>query len=110
MKRSELLKAYIASNPETSFTVSAVIDEDSTWDGDGADPVEYGFSPFIVTVTASRISKGQLIEGHSHLGSSYVEEASDFNDPNKLIDFEIHGYFPQMLQEAFQELTTQLAA
>lgn len=67
-----------------------------SWDGDGPDPREEGYSPYNVTVSARAIVGGEEEEGHAYLGVSYSKPNE--HDPN------IHGYFPQMVDEALSDL------
>ena len=80
--------------PSIVFSVSREIDNSYRWDGDGQDPAKDGFDAYDVTVTASAIVKGELIEGNDYLGGSYF--LSD--EPTGMI----HGYLPQMLAEALK--------
>lgn len=85
--------------PNVSFTDSKEVDEDEVWDGDGPDPQDEGFTPYAVTWTATTIHQGNELEGNAYLGSCYMK------------DEEIgacHGYTPQKLEEAAQELKDQL--
>lgn len=87
--------------PSVSFTVSREIDLHDRWDGDGPDPRDDGFDAYDVDVTASAIVGGELIEGSASLGSSYFRP----DEPTG----ELHGYLPQMLDEAAEELQQVLA-
>jgi hypothetical protein len=103
--RAELLAALVLERPEVCITVEWATDDYYTWDGDGPDPVTYDDPqyPHDVTVTARTIRGGKMIEGCAHLGGSY----SPMDGPHCP---EIHGYFPQMLDEALDELDDQLFA
>ena len=74
-----------------------------TWDGDGPDPSTYGFYPHDVTVTAMKIERGELLQAASYLGGSY----SEVGEPHCP---DVHGYFPQMVEEALTELGEDAAA
>jgi hypothetical protein len=78
-------------------------DPDFPWDGDGRDPVTYGYYPHDVTVTAMKIDRGKLLEAESHLGGSYSESGGPHCP-------DIGGYFPQMLEEALDALGEPAAA
>ena len=73
------------------------------WDGDAPDPSADGYLAHNVTVTAMRIEWGALREAESHLGGSY----SQYRGPHCP---DIHGYFPQMVEEALDELGETSAA
>ena len=73
------------------------------WDGDSPDPITYGYYPHDVTVTATKIDRGNLHEADSHLGGSYSEPGGPHCP-------DIHGYFPQMVEEALEELGEETAA
>ena len=99
--KAKLLADLRESRPDVAVSVSWDVDSYFHWDGDGPDPAEEGYLPHDVTVTATAIRDGKLAEGHSYLGGSYSE-------PGEYCP-EIHGYFPQMLEEALQELGEALA-
>jgi len=82
--------------PNVVFQSSRDPDQTFRWDGDSPDPSEEGYLPYDVTVTARAIVRGELIEGNAYLGGSYYK-------PDEPIG-SIHGYLPQMLQEAAAEL------
>jgi len=73
------------------------------WDGDGPDPTTYGYYPHDVTVTAMKIDRGKLLEAESCLGGSYSEPGGPHCP-------DCHGYFPQMVEEALEELREPAAA
>ena len=85
--------------------ISTTWEEDPycTWDGDGDDPSADGYLAHDVTVTAMRIDRGAMRESESHLGGSY----SQYHGPHCP---DIHGYFPQMAEEALEELGESTAA
>lgn len=85
--------------PDIAFTVDREEDPNFEWDGDGPDPREEGYVPYDVFVRARAIVKGTIIEGNSNLGGVYDE-------PGKP-DMDIHGYLPQMLDDALDELLGQ---
>jgi hypothetical protein len=73
------------------------------WDGDAPDPSADGYLAHDVTVTAMRIERGAMREAESHLGGSY----SQYRGPHCP---DIHGYFPQMVEEALEGLGESTAA
>jgi hypothetical protein len=85
--------------------ISTTWEEDPTfiWDGDALDPGADGNLAHDVTVTAMRIERGAMREAESHLGGSY----SQYRGPHCA---DIHGYFPQMAEEALDELGEATAA
>lgn len=82
--------------PSVAISVSWELDSYFSWYGDGPDPREEGYSLYNVTVTAKAIVDGEEEEGHAYLGGSYSKPNE--HDPN------IHGYFPQMVDEALSDL------
>ena len=98
--KQECIEALRASRPDVAITVTREEDPYFVWDGDGPDPIENGFEPCNVTVTASTIHHGELIQGKSTLGGSYFEPDEPCAD--------IHGYLPQMVEEAVEELDAEL--
>lgn len=112
MKRTrlEMISELKASRPNVSITVTAEYDDDHVWDGDGNDPAEDGFICACVTVSASLIHEGEIHAGESHLGGSYAKDLADFNihSDDEGSDYNIHGYFPQMMDEALAELDRSL--
>lgn len=91
----------LASRPDVAIHVSRLYDPSCQWDGDGPDPEEDGFSPYDVSVTVYAIRAGRLYEAEATLGGSYFRDDEEIG--------EIHGYYPQMLEEALEELDEQLA-
>ena len=100
-ERDKIVEKLRADRPEVAVSVTWEQDLSFAWDGDGPDPVEDGFVAHDVTVTVTSVRDGELVEGHSHLGGSY----SEFGGPHCP---DIHGYFPQMLEEAIEELDAEL--
>lgn len=78
--------------PNVYFSAGRKLDPSFIWDGDAPDPAEDGFDPYDVTVRAAAIINGELIEDSDSLGGSYFKENEPLDD--------IHGYLPEMLQEA----------
>lgn len=72
------------------------------WDGDGEDPEKNGYLPYDVDVEVAAIHKGEFMTGRASLGGSYYK-------PNEPVG-EIHGYLPQMLEEACEDLMKQAEA
>lgn len=96
MNAKEIFNNLAELAPSVVFRASREADECFVWDGDGPDPWEEGYTPYNVTVEAMTIVGGVTVEGQSHLGGSYYK----FDEP---ID-DVHGYLPQMLEEAAEEL------
>lgn len=94
-------KALKEIAPQISVGVRRDEDTNFIWDGDGPDPSEFGFIPYNIDVYAMSIVNGEEVEGHGYLGGSY-DKPGEF-DPD------IGGYFPQKLEEAFEELSEQLS-
>lgn len=88
--------------PAIAFSVSREIDENFQWDGDGPDPIEEGFYPCDVTVSARAVVNGENFKGCAYLGGSYFKHGESCG--------EVGGYLPQMLEEAAQDLEKQCAA
>jgi len=78
-------------------------DPNFIWDGDGPDPAADGYYPHDVTVTAMKIEQGERLETVAYLSGSY-SEFGGAHCPD------IHGYFPQMVEEALSELGEEPAA
>lgn len=64
-------------------------------------PREEGLSPYNVTVSASVIVNGALITGNAYLGSCWEDPCA--------FDQDVHGYLPQMIDEALDDLSGALA-
>jgi hypothetical protein len=86
--------------PSILFQVKWEEDRYFRWDGDGPDPRERGYDPHDVDVSATAIVKGQEVQGEASLGGVY--DKPDKKDPD------IHGYLPQMLEEAASKLSDSL--
>lgn len=87
--------------PKVALVTTWEADPSFVWDGDGPDPQEEGMTAHDVTVTARAIVNGEIVEGSAHLGGTY-------DDPDGSKCPEVHGYFPQMVCEAFEELGNQI--
>ncbi len=88
--------------PDVAINTHWEIDPYFIWDGDGPDPADRGYEPHNVQVSATVITEeGETVQGTDTLGGTY--ERDGVEDPN------IHGYFPQMLQTALEELHVELA-
>lgn len=87
--------------PNLSFSTKWTEDPSFVWDGDGPDPAEQGMVAYDVDVFARAIIDGIMAEGRESLGGCYDE-------PHKR-DPDIHGYLPQMLEEATQELSKSVS-
>tara|TARA_R110000851_G_scaffold39729_6_gene100719 strand:+ start:2402 stop:2941 length:540 start_codon:yes stop_codon:yes gene_type:complete len=105
MSRQKLLESLAISHPMLSVTVTAQYEDGHSWDGDGPDPIHESLYPYTVAVTVARIEGGKLIEHTRHLVSCYAEDETHFNDPEHKDDYEIHGYFTQMLEESVSDHT-----
>src|ERR1700721_1573741 len=95
------IDALKLSRPDVVITVSRERDDNFSWDGDGPDPVNDGYYPYDVDVTARTIRNGEMIEGTASLGGSYYQDEEPIG--------EIHGYLPQKVDEAIEELDKELA-
>ena len=82
--------------PHVRFETSRELDESFVWDGDGPDPIDEGYEPYDVTVRVFIVHSGEVLDAYSHLGGSYYLPDEEIGD--------IHGYLPQMLQEAVREV------
>lgn len=85
--------------PSIVITVTWTPDPHCSWDGDGPDPREEGLNPYDVDVVATVIRNGEFVEGKASLGSTWKKHDEMTED-----DEDVHGYLPQMLQEAIKEL------
>lgn len=99
---SKTIEEYNERLPYHAVEVVWEPDTNFQWDGDGPDPIGDGLYPHEVTVSVSTIRKGKLITGEAYLGGCY----SELSGPHCS---DIHGYLPQLLQEAHDELLSQLA-
>jgi hypothetical protein len=101
MKHShECIEELRVSRPDVAITIERELDPYFSWDGDGPDPRDEGYSPYTVTVMAIAIRNGELLTGDDSLGGCYYR-------PNEPID-DVHGYLPQMVEEAVDELNAQI--
>lgn len=95
----KIQEQLVAIAPSIEFSVSWSPDHDGRWNekewGDQGE-VEC----FNVDVSARAIVRGKMLEGNGYLGGCW-EVPGDF-DPD------IHGYLPQMLQGAIDELLKAL--
>ena len=82
--------------PSVAFEAARTLDPLYQWDGDGPDPADDGFEPYDVDVTATAVVAGRKVAGTSSLGGSYHRPGEPLDDA--------HGYLPQMLLEAAEEL------
>lgn len=96
MTAEQKLEQLRAHDPSIAISVEREVDGTFAWDGGGPDPVDEGFLPYDVTVTATRIMDGRVLTGEAHLCGSYYR-------PEEPIG-EVHGYLPQMIDEAVHEL------
>ncbi len=98
----DLIQKLKADRPDIAITLSRSMDDNFRWDGDGPDPNEEGYYAYDVDVTAIAIRNGVVLEGRASLGGSYFQ-------PDEPIG-EVHGYLPQMVEEAVEELDEAIAA
>jgi len=82
--------------PSCVFSIHREVDNDFSWDGDGPDPREEGYLPYNIEVRAAVIAEGKYVEHSEYLGGSY-DKPGDF-------DMDVHGYLPQLLDEAISGL------
>ena len=102
MSKPEYLNQLNKIAPSILFTVSRELDPYESWNGDGPNPRDDGYSPYSVDVTALVIIGGEIIEGAQSLGSSWYRHDEPLGD--------VHGYLPQMLEEAATELQSTIGA
>lgn len=98
----EMIERLKRERPGVSISVLWEVDDYYTWDGDGPDPIEDGLFPHTVQVTAAAIIDGVMITREAYLGGCY----SEWGGPRCP---EVHGYLPQMIEEALEELDKALA-
>jgi len=98
----EMIAELKITRPDVVIEVTRERDEYFRWDGDGPDPEEEGFEAYDVDVTARCIRNGEMVEGRDSLGGSYYK-------PDEALG-EVHGYLPQMIDEALEELNKTIAA
>jgi hypothetical protein len=101
MEAAEIYAGLKEFAPNVVCCSHAELDDGFVWDGDGPDPTEEGYYPHTVYVTVKAIANGEIVEGVAALGGSYYQHDEPLDD--------IHGYLPQMLQEAVAELEDKLA-
>ena len=100
--KQDCIEALRLTRPDVAIIVSRESDGSFVWDGDGPDPTEEGYDAYDVDVVACTIHKGELIEGRASLGGSYYLPDEPLAD--------VHGYLPQMVDEAVGEMDKALAA
>jgi hypothetical protein len=89
------LKKIKNERPDIAITVKWEYDPYFEWDGDY--PLEEGYEPYNVTVTASKIVNGNLIQGNAYLGGCYSKDGGKD-------DKDIGGYLEQMIEEAIEDV------
>ena len=99
--KQDCIEALRLTRPDVAITVSRESDGFFVWDGDGPDPTEDGYDAYDVDVVACTIRNGALVEGRASLGGCY------FLPDEPLAD--VHGYLPQMVDEAVAEMDAELA-
>jgi len=90
--------------PDLAITVSWEFDPSFDWDGDMKDPAldpDNPLFPHDVTVTASIIRRGVLIQDSVYLGGCYAPLDGPYDE-------EIDGYLPQLIDDAIQCLDLKL--
>ena len=88
--------------PGIAFTMSRKQDpHPRRWNGGGNDPRRSGFVCCDVMVKAQMIVEGEKVKGMASLGDSYYK-------PDEPVINDMHGYLPQKLEEAIEELQTQI--
>jgi hypothetical protein len=90
--------------PDVAITVSWEFDPSFVWDGDMEDPKldpDNPLFPHDVTVTASIIRRGVLIQDSVYLGGCYAPAGGPYDE-------EIDGYLPQLVDDAIQFLDLKL--
>jgi hypothetical protein len=103
LSHTDIITELAAVAPLVHISTTWEEDPYFIWDGDAPDPCADGYFAHDVTVTAMRIDQGTMREAESHLGGSY-SHYSGSHCPD------IHGYFPQMAEEALEELGESTAA
>ncbi len=96
-----ILSALRRIAPDVSIEIHWEVDPYFIWDGDGPDPARRGYEPHNVDISAIVVTEeDETVLGHDTLGGVY--ESRGVEDPS------IHGYFPQMLHVALEELHLEL--
>ena len=91
------------SRPDVAISVEREIDTYAFWNEKEFDgPKPDGVYPYTFTVTAATIRNGTMYTGQGTLSASWC--AADEQDDD------IHGYLPDMIDEALGELDKKLAA
>src|SRR5262245_45607761 len=91
-----ILKKLEKIAPDIDFVVNWEEDAHFVWDGDGPDPRDEGYIPHDVDVIARVVLGGEEKKGTQSLGGVYDKPGEEAPD--------IHGYLPQMLDEAITDL------
>jgi hypothetical protein len=84
--------------PNIAFTVYRELDPLFEWDGEG--PAPANLDAYDIFVKATTIENGEIITGETNIGGCYMREDEEIGD--------VHGYLPQKLDEAADDLKTQL--
>lgn len=88
--------------PNIRFSTDWTEDESYVWDGNpNDDPTEFGYVAYDVDIFATAIVNGEEVVGSSSLGGVY-------NKPQEK-DSDVHGYLPQMLKEAAEEIEKEVS-
>lgn len=87
--------------PEVNISVTREIDDFAVWDEKELGEKPDDCQPYVFTVTARTIRNGEMLTGESTLSESWCT-------PDEPID-DVHGYLPQMIDEALGELDKKVS-
>lgn len=87
--------------PDVALNITREEDVDAQWDGDGPNPEDVGYVPFLFTVCAYRVVGGKLFKGFAYLGNSYHMPEDPIGDAS--------GYLADMVREAVAEVDALVA-
>jgi hypothetical protein len=108
MKKSSLLDTLKQVAPCVVISVARRVDDfPPKWDGEGIDPCERGYWPYIVTVTAQAIQNGELVEASDTLGGCYYRKPTARKSAEPIGD--VHGYLPDMCYTALTSLMNKIS-
>lgn len=103
-KGRQMIQELKTTRPDVAISVTRFEDY-VTWDGDGPDPSDEGYTCYTHDVIACSVRDGILFKGESSLGGSWYRDYDTSETAQ-----EIGGYLPQMVDEALEELERALAA
>lgn len=92
----QLLTGLRQVSPSIAFSVTRGMDQSYEWEGDGPDPLEAGYEPYNVTVSAFVIIHGEVVTGIDYMCGCYYRPDEPCGDVN--------GYLHQMLVGALDDL------